>query len=995
MSRMKHLTLTTLGVLVLSVLLLASTSTTVEAQVTITTDKALYAIIWSDTSQGYVNITVTASGLDPTKTYAIEVSKLGGPPGLSFVREISGAASVVTNFTIPPTMNAGPADIAGTWNATIYVVEGGARTLITYINFGIWAINARELNYGRILQVWGGGASPGTKVNFKVYNRTDETDVTSLLFGESPAVCTVGAGGTFSNTSRTITTDLVKGTYVVNITYYTPITDSRPLETQLDFTLTDELLITIISPSSSSKWNRTCTIPIEVEVLYKDYTPVIAGTVYVNFTEPVCDGLGGVNKTIPLTYDPSTLTWKGAFKIEKVNVTGTWNVTALAKDTYGNYGCTQVNITVREAVLDVETVTEPPALVPRTSLAWWVINVTYRGDKSPAELDAAKCTVYVVNATTKAIVGSASLTKVGAGVYNVTWLVPATAELGSYMFYIPVNGLVDNVTTCNAPNKGPDSPIYSAAFTVGAVALKVDVKTDKPAYAPGETVKISAKVTYLDTGVIMSAGTVTAYIYNATGHLIATIPLTFDGVARTWNGTWSSVGYPAGRYDVVVRAVDLGGNMGEGATYFYIGVLVITPSKGTVPPIECTSFTNITKDMKEWLVTASIFTDPASGKSLGTIVVIEGSYMTPNSKVNVTVDWLAPLSGYSPTKILLAMNVPTDGEGRFRVEVVFPTTIMGIYNITVRDAKGVTLRGTFQVVPGMILTPDPVVGSALVKVIAAGLPNGSVAIGLLVDETDALLSIAYQAFGGYYGYWKSDSNGTLIANYSYYTAKPGFIMPVIEPGTYELKLILSGGQYRNATKDDFESVVKPVVAVDKMVVANAFKELAKVVSDVEELKSLLASTNAVIEEVREGVATIKTDVGEVKADVAALGEALASTNAVITDVKADVATIKTDVGVVKANVSALAGTLAALSSVVADVKSGVATIKTDVGLIKADVAALAAIKAKLDEVTGTASKAAETAGSLVIPVWAAVILSLIAAITSAIAMVRVSKKIAG
>ncbi|MEM4537917.1 MAG: hypothetical protein QXP68_04140 [Thermosphaera sp.] len=961
MSRSKYLTLASLSVLAIALLLaLAPTAVEVQAQPTITTDKAVYAMVYSDTARGYVDVTVSVDGLDPAKTYTIVVFKFGGAPGPSYVREISGATSATVTFTIPPTMDARPIDLAGTWNATLYY--GGS--VVAYTNFGVWAINSKVLNYGKILQVWGGGFEPGTTVELKVYDEGG-ADVTDKLFKESPAVCTVKGDGTFSNSSVTITRDLLDpGTYTVKITYGEPMV-SGEIEDELSFTLTPELIVTIISPRDGSVWNRTQTIPIEVEVLYKDYTPMIGGSVTVSFTEPA---VPPVTKDVSLSYDPSTLTWKGSFKIYKDNATGYWTVVATAEDGLGNSGEATATITVNPAVLDVRTIVSPPAQVPRTSIAWWVVNVTYRGDGMP--VDVKSYTIYVVNATTKEVVGSAFLTKIKDGEYNVTWLVPSDANLGSYMFYIPANGLKDAYV-----NSGPEVGVYSDPFVVGAVALKVDVKTDKPAYAPGETVRISAKVTYLDTGVIMSAGTVTAYIYNATGHLINTTRLTFDGVARTWNGTWSSEGYPAGRYDVVVRAVDLGGNMGEGATYFYIGGLVITPSKGTVPPIEYTKFTNITADMKEWLVTASIFTDPASGKSLGTKVAIEGFYMTPNSKVNVTVDWLAYFGvegdqPKKPDKILLAMNVPTDGEGRFRVEVVFPTTIMGIYNITAIDAKGVTLSGTFQVVPGMILTPDPVVGSALVKVIAAGLPDGSETIGLLVDETDALQSIALQAFGGYYGFWKSDSNGTLIASYLYYTAKPGFIMPVIEPGTYELKLILSGGKYWNATKDGeggFEDVEEPVVAVDKMVVANAFKELAKVVSDVEELKSLLASTNAVIEEVKEGVATIKTDVGVVKADV-----------------------------------SALAGTLAALSSVVADVKSGVAAIKTDVGLIKADVAALAAIKAKLDEVTGTASKAAEAAGKaaeaaggLVIPVWAAVILSLIAAITSAIAMVRVSKKIAG
>ncbi|MEM4847541.1 MAG: hypothetical protein QW794_07280, partial [Thermosphaera sp.] len=366
MSRSKYLTLASLSVLAIALLLaLAPTAVEVQAQPTITTDKAVYAMVYSDTARGYVDVTVSVDGLDPAKTYTIVVFKFGGAPGPSYVREISGATSATVTFTIPPTMDARPIDLAGTWNATLYY--GGS--VVAYTNFGVWAINSKVLNYGKILQVWGGGFEPGTTVELKVYDEGG-ADVTDKLFKESPAVCTVKGDGTFSNSSVTITSGLLDpGTYTVKITYGEPMV-SGEIEDELSFTLTPELIITIISPRDGSVWNRTQTIPIEVEVLYKDYTPMIGGSVTVSFTEPA---VPPVTKDVSLSYDPSTLTWKGSFKIYKDNATGYWTVVATAEDGLGNSGEATATITVNPAVLDVRTIVSPPAQVPRTSIAWWVV----------------------------------------------------------------------------------------------------------------------------------------------------------------------------------------------------------------------------------------------------------------------------------------------------------------------------------------------------------------------------------------------------------------------------------------------------------------------------------------------------------------------------------------------------------------------------------------------------------------------------------------------
>ncbi|MEM2294094.1 MAG: hypothetical protein QXX41_12545, partial [Nitrososphaerota archaeon] len=1039
-----------LNAAVLAILLLSVISPLVvfvRAAESITTDKGLYAIKWKTGmgAVGYVNVTVTVSGLDTKAKYEIAVFKFHGPAGLNYVREVYGVGSATINFTIPPTMDARPQDIAGTWNATLYKVLDQTRSVVAYVNFGVWAINARLINFGRVLQVWGGGCKPDTNVEFKVTNATTGFDITDELFGSSPAVCPVSGVtcvvyGTFSNTSSSIV-GVDKGTYNVTLVKVDLLDTvlAKEVEDVLQFNITDQLLVKILSPANDTTWYRTDTIPVEVEVLYQDLVPVTAGQVNVTFTNTTLPAIcttvepgADKPKTISLTYNPVSKTWVGSFKIQNNNVTGVWDVTAEADDYYGNHGEDEVMINVKPAILVVESVTAPPASVPRASWASWVIRVKYKGDGTLVDLDLPKCTVYVVNATTEAVVGSAYLTKIETGLYNVTWWVPADAPLGEYKFLISPNALYDKVTTCNAPNRGPAEKVLSPSFVVGVTALNVVVKTyaakggaEKIAFKPGDPVWIGAKVTYADSGVIMSAGVVRASIFNATGHLIAEIPMTFDSGTRMWWCSWGSTGYKAGRYTVVVKARDLGYNVGEGSTYFYLSGLSISPTKGTVPPIGCTICQNITKAMDEWLVTASIFTDPASGKSLGTEITISGIYMTPNSKVNVTVDWLPYPEIAAGEKILLLMNVPTDAEGCFTKKIVFPTTIMGTYTITAVDAKGVAMQAIFEVIPGMILTPDPVVGSALIKVIATGLPGSTYYVGgvpyyvdsidLLINDTDALSTIAGHAGGYLWSRWSTDKNGTLTSeSYNKYTVKPGFIMPIIEPGNYVFKLILEGGVFYNCTRKDVQPVTKATVLSDSVKVVNAFKELGGVVSDIAAIKASIAGLNAVITEVKDGVATISTDVGTLKVKVDDLIKALSDLNAIITEVRGGVATIRTDIGVIKSNVDTLASSLNGLKALVVEVGGDVAVIKTDVGSIKVAVGALDAIRSrvdaissKVDSVSGkvdtvsgkvdAASKAAEVASgvasTLIVPVWIAVILSLVAAIASIIAIVQVTRKI--
>lgn len=976
-----------LVILLLLTLLPLSTIFVLSEAPTIETDKALYAIKWLTVTtdegekpvpMGYVEVLVSFSGLTTTKRYRLEVSKKYPPAGIvtTYAKDIYGASQGTLNFTLPPAKNAHPYDISGTWIAALYDAATGK--LLKNCTFGVWAINSPVLNYHRSLMIWGGGAEPNSTVPITV------DDITEVLFGESPAICSVdGTYGVFENGSAPIPDTVEPGEYAVTIEDYTPIDQpGKPIDDTLTFTITNELLVTIISPEDESTWYRTETIPLEVEVLYQDYEPVTAGSVNVTLT-----AADGTEVEVPLAFSPATNTWKGLYKIYPCNATGDWDVFAYAEDGYGNWGEDEVSITVEPAILVVSSVSGPQPVVPRTTWARWQIKVTYKGDGSPVtNLDVIRSIAYVVNATTGARVAPATITRVTNGIYDVTWFVPPDAKLGSYRFLIPAWALID---ACN--NTGPEANVLSAPFTVGITALNVTVETydtlyDRRAvrksFVPGEDVYIGANIIYADSGVVMSVGYATATISNETWS--TEVSLTFHTGTRMWWGWLSgddTAGMTAGRYDVTVLAYDLGNNTGVGTTYFLLAGFIITPYEGTVPPEE--KLTEAKVD-GAYLITAGIFVDPVSGKKLGTLVTIKGVGFTPNSKVNVTVEGLpypAVDLGYD---ILVLMNVPVDAEGAFTASFAFPTAPSGTYDITATDAEGVSWSTTFTVIPGLILTPGEIVGSGLIKVIATGYPAEAYGIALLVDGTDALFPTTWQVED-----WITNANGTLTSYTieDLFSVKPAFVLPFIEPGTYEITL------YMGTWGEEDEFVCES--ASDTVKVVNDIKEISAVVKGFEAVKTLLSQVSASIESIDDEIAVLKTNVGYVKVGVDDLAKALSSLNAAVTEVKNGVATITTDVGTIKTKVALLDQIMSAVS----DAKSAASDAKTAASDAKSAasnaVSAASDAKSAAEGAKSAADAASAAIAGLSTTVWIAVILSLIAAIVSIIVLIQVSRKIAG
>jgi hypothetical protein len=158
-----------------------------------------------------------------------------------------------------------------------------------------------------------------------------------------------------------------------------------------------------------------------------------------------------------------------------------------------------------------------------------------------------------------------------------------------------------------------------------------------------------------------------------------------------------------------------------------------------------------------------------------------------------------------------------------------------------------------------------------------------------------------------------------------------------------------------------------------------------------DLTSLLDALDAKITAIDGTVATIDTTLGPISTS-------LSSLDATITGLDGDIATIQTSVGGVTTSlasidtvVGAMYGdvmtintTVGTIEGTLMDMDGSIATIETDLGTVKLDVAA---IETEVDESLPVTVD--------MLPMWIAVILSLVAAIAAIFAVITIRQKIAG
>jgi len=180
--------------------------------------------------------------------------------------------------------------------------------------------------------------------------------------------------------------------------------------------------------------------------------------------------------------------------------------------------------------------------------------------------------------------------------------------------------------------------------------------------------------------------------------------------------------------------------------------------------------------------------------------------------------------------------------------------------------------------------------------------------------------------------------------------------------------------------------------------------LGPVIASLDEIDAKLVS-------IENGVAEINTEVGEIKVKLDALD--LSAINAKLTSIENKVVTISTSIGDVqttlddinakvvsiKDNVATIKTDVGSISGTVTSIDGNVATIKTDLGTVRTDVSAVKSsvddVKGAVDDVKSDVETVPDAISGVTMPIWIAVILSLIAAIAAIASVVQISRKIAG
>jgi hypothetical protein len=320
--------------------------------------------------------------------------------------------------------------------------------------------------------------------------------------------------------------------------------------------------------------------------------------------------------------------------------------------------------------------------------------------------------------------------------------------------------------------------------------------------------------------------------------------------------------------------------------------------------------------------------------SLGTEVTIKGYYFADGSKTKVNV--VVTINGEN---YLVVKDHDTDATGYFEASFIFPTAPSGKYTITVSDTSEHEKDATadFTVIPGLIITKPVVTGPSVLEIVATGFPVDESAV-LLIDGTDALFGTNKQM-----EHWQFNEYGVLVSSMGT-IFKPGFVLPVLEAGEYEITLKSLGSEY---------------YASSYVYVQNDIADLGTIIGEIISIK--------------DGIAIIQTDLGEVKVSLEEL-------DAKVVDVIDGIATIETDLGTIEAS-------LTDLNAKVVAIDGKLVTIQTDLGTIKADVSKQSSLTA--DIASGDAPVTIDST-----PTWIAAIMAVIAAVSAIGCLVILVRKLA-
>ena len=364
-------------------------------------------------------------------------------------------------------------------------------------------------------------------------------------------------------------------------------------------------------------------------------------------------------------------------------------------------------------------------------------------------------------------------------------------------------------------------------------------------------------------------------------------------------------------------------------------------------------------------VTASTDVVQVWKTGLGTNITVTGIGFDANQPVYVFIEGMPPvdlrilyptyfatygsaLASFVPDGILVAYTT-TDSGGSFSTWFLFPTLPGAQYKIWVfvgrvsggfDQVEAVYISDpsitTFTVLPGFYLNPAVAVGPYVAEVVATGLPYGSAGgVSGVAIRTTALddccggkfrqdLNDGIMGVNLHVSNWRITPNGTLTDVLSP-SVFPGLYIPVLEPGVYELRLIMPDGSLSQPTYVGiFNDIVNITNIRDGVIAIQA--GVSRILLDLQQFNATLAS-------VQGDVATIKTDVGTIKTTVQSLQPVIISINGTVAD-------IKTAVGVIQGVILSLNGTVATISTTVGTIQATVNSLSTVVSGLQSTVNSL-------------------------------------------------------
>jgi len=422
-----------------------------------------------------------------------------------------------------------------------------------------------------------------------------------------------------------------------------------------------------------------------------------------------------------------------------------------------------------------------------------------------------------------------------------------------------------------------------------------------------------------------------------------------------WYYKWYNDKVPAGSppylYTVEARAEDMSGNPASAVPHdfkYWLTETVITlkPNEGTVGLT-----TELDSETGWYKGTMTSY----ESKQLGTSVTVEGVGFNEGSIVSIYAGEL------------LVKELTTNSTGGFITSFLFPTLPGGGYTVYAEDdSEPIRFASEeFTVKPEIIYKPVVVVGPAVIEVMATGLESGDYVDGFTIDGTDALLGTNRHVID-----WETDADGVLFSSMA---EKPGFQMPVLEPGTYEIGLDFRYG-------DSISNVLH---------VVNSFEDLSDAIDEIFRIEGKLDYLKPMIERIDDNVVWIRTTLGRVEGKIDDFTLTIDEINGTTVTILARVDDVH----------SGETEWQQEILGIVREIKDGVVIIETDIGEVKVDVEKLKTALSTTDDtvneifnkVTDIVSSVEDVPTQLTINI--ATVLSAISAIAAITAVVVVLRRL--